>query len=149
MDIIDCPHCESRIIPNASGICPSCQKNVHDLALVAQSRKLLSLRNEINQRRLAGMSLKAALKAMTAEQYDQATIERVGAEYERDLAMYRFEVKKIYLVPGIAALVIGLTVTIASMLHFQRIGTGIIWYGIIVYGLLSTLTGLVKLYHAR
>jgi len=149
LDIIDCPHCEGRVIPNASGICPSCQKNVNDLALVAQSRKLLSLRAEINQRRLAGMSLKSALKAMTAEQFDHAMIQQVGAEYERDLAMYSFEVKKFYLVPGIAALVIGLTVTIGSMLYLQRIGTGIIWHGMVVYGLLSTLTGLVKLYHAR
>jgi hypothetical protein len=29
-DIVECPHCYTRVLPNREGTCPSCAKNVND-----------------------------------------------------------------------------------------------------------------------
>jgi hypothetical protein len=30
MQFVECPHCYARVLPSEAGICPSCQKDIHD-----------------------------------------------------------------------------------------------------------------------
>lgn len=45
MDIVECPHCYTRVMPSSSGICPACQKNINERpALPDMTQELIDTR---------------------------------------------------------------------------------------------------------
>lgn len=133
--------------PMAGGICPSCTKNINDRQEVAKSADKAAVRAEIDRLRLTGMSLPAAVKTLDLKPFHPQTVSEVAREYLAQLGIHRFEIFRLYLFPGIPALLVGVGVTVATVLHGKTVA--IIWHGMIGYGLMSTAIGLVKLWKAR
>jgi hypothetical protein len=46
--LIQCPHCYFRVLPSKQGFCPSCHKDVHDLAGFDPSRTLMDIPDTIS-----------------------------------------------------------------------------------------------------
>lgn len=147
MPLITCPHCSTSMEPMAGGICPSCSKNINDRQEVTKSADKAAVRAEIDRLRLSGMSLPAAVKTFDLKPFNPQTVSEVAKEYRDQLGIYRFEIFRLYLFPGIPALLIGVGVTAGTMIYGKTVG--IIWHGMIGYGLTSTVIGLVKLWKAR
>jgi hypothetical protein len=38
VDIVECPHCYTRVLPNAAGTCPSCARDVNDTTGIDPTR---------------------------------------------------------------------------------------------------------------
>ena len=43
MQLVDCPHCYTSVVPNDEGICPACRKNVHETSGTDLSRASISI----------------------------------------------------------------------------------------------------------
>jgi hypothetical protein len=95
----------------------------------------------------SGMSLPAAVKTLDLKPFNPQTVSEVAKDYQAQLGIHRFEIFRLYLFPGVPALLVGVGVTVATVFYGNSVG--IIWHGMIGYGLMSTTIGLVKLWKAR
>lgn len=147
MPLVNCPHCSITMEPMPDGVCPSCLKNINDRHEIKKSEDKLAVREEIDRLRLSGLSLASALKTFALKPFNPQTVSEVAKEYRDRLGIARFEIFRLYLFPGIPALIVGITVTAVTMIYGNKVG--IIWHGMVGYGLMSTAIGLVKLWKAR
>lgn len=149
-DIIDCPHCHGRIIPTAANLCPSCGKNVTDTAEIKKSEIRDTIWDRVVAEQLKGRRFKAISAEMLNWPFPIAEIEAVQKEYGLRLDIFKHDAIWKMTVPGGAALVVGAGISFGSMFLAFEQGGGfyIVTYGLMLYGITSLITGLVRWYKA-
>lgn len=144
-DIIDCPHCHGRIIPTAANLCPGCGKNVTDTAEIKKSE----IRDTIWDRVVAEQQKGRRFKAISAEMlnwpFPITEIEAVQKEYGQRLDIFKHDAIWKMVVPGGAALMVGAGISFGSMfMASEKGGFYFVTYGLMIYGITSLITGLVR-----
>ena len=78
-----------------------------------------------------------------------AEIKPVRDEYARHLAICRFQAMWKMVLPGIFALIVGIFITLQSvLLTNEKGGFHFIAHGLLIYGVVSLIVGLVRWYRA-
>ncbi len=148
-DILECPHCHGRIIPTAANLCPGCGKDVADLAEIRKSEIRDIIWNRIVAEQRKGRRFIALQSEMTGWPFPRGEIEMVQQEYEQHLAIFRHETVMRLVLPGTGALLLGIGITACFL--FGPLGFGgvhIVADGLMFYGLLSLMVGLMRWHRA-